>query len=80
MSDWQKIESAPKDGSEVLGFWSYLYPDDKSPTAGMDVISWQTDVFRGSEMSGWRDRDGMCADGVFTHWRPLPEPPSPTEE
>ncbi len=71
MAEWQRIETAPKDGTDVLGFWSFVYDGDKAPTVGMDVISWHDMGVIGL----WRDRDGLCSDGVFTHWMPLPEPP-----
>lgn len=71
MSDWQPIETAPKDGSFVLlcrrgGDYEYA-----------------TQVYVGAYVpfdddpgdSVWL-ADGLYhSDGVFTHWMPLPEPP-----
>ncbi|PWJ88440.1 hypothetical protein C8D77_111163 [Mesorhizobium loti] len=72
---WLGIESAPKDGNEVLGFWSYLYVDDKTPTTGMDIIRWERTAIPGLDAEGWVDSEGLCSPGVFTHWQPLPGPP-----
>lgn len=62
MTDWQPIETAPKDGARILG------TDGHS----VEVIynARGTGWFNQSaEISMWR---------VFppTHWMPLPEPPS----
>jgi hypothetical protein len=61
MSDWQPIETAPKDGTRVLTFGP-----DRIVTAYFDP------GVRGHERefpAGWR--------GAFepTHWMPLPAPP-----
>ena len=68
--EWRTIESAPKDGRPMLGFWSYLYHGDKYPTIGIDVIEWCE-----GRIKGWKDTDGVMQDGIYTHWMPLPEPP-----
>lgn len=72
--DWQSIETAPRDGTEVLGFWSYVYIEDTGPTIGMSVVSWEKHDFG----EGWTDGDGLANAGVYTHWMPLPEPPKAT--
>ena len=76
---WMPIETAPRDGTEILGFWSYTYDGDGSPTIGMRVVCWETHVLGGVAHSGWVDGDGMTSDGVYTHWQPLPEPPLPPD-
>lgn len=77
MTKWQPIETAPKDGTEVLAC-AIDYPEDIS------IVSFR----RGHYGNTWV---GMC-DGVpaieaqgdtfteyhtpfVTHWMPLPEPP-----
>ncbi len=69
---WRPIESAPKDGGEVLTYRE----------AGlMAVAAWYSyePVWRpGTEESGWCVSDGADLVGV-THWRPLPDAPSPNE-
>lgn len=59
MSAWQPIESAPKDGSEILTFRQAKL---------MAVAIWFPDLRR------WCVSDGGDIVGV-THWMPLPEPP-----
>jgi hypothetical protein len=64
MSDWQPIETAPKDGTRILVWDSY---DD------------ETVVFWSSSVKDWRlNVAGSYAEDdchTFTHWMPLPEPP-----
>lgn len=71
MSKWQPIETAPKDGTEILlctfdmdGYYSKevtigYYDDDGSN------YCWKAFI----------DDWGRCNNGLFTHWMPLPEPP-----
>ena len=68
MTDWQPIETAPKDGTEVLG-WS---PD---PRDGIAIVKYETGLTMGkwsvvhdAESWAWNNYDP-------THWMPLPEPP-----
>lgn len=61
---WRPIDTAPKDGSRVLGFTEFdLHL----------VIKWCDDNFF-DEKFGWTDDDGGCRYSV-THWMPLPKPP-----
>ena len=71
VAGWQLIETAPKD-VPVLGYWSYVYPGDVRETNGIDIIEWYSGKF-----TGWKSEDGVASDGVYTHWMPLPEAPSP---
>lgn len=66
MSEWQPIETAPRDGTDVL-----LYLDGRMPcVAGYFRDGWYS--FDAPEK----------ALGFFapTHWMPLPSPPLPTQE
>jgi hypothetical protein len=65
---WREIESAPKDGTDVL-LWRGKYP----PL----VAGW----FSNGETSGWSsfDDENRWIDFDLTHWRPLPSPPSGRE-
>jgi hypothetical protein len=91
MSEWRSIESAPKDGTDVLVF---------APEVGVAVLArfaapcdfmtehegrrydisdedWDApDWFAADFIQGCR----LTNDGKPTHWMPLPEPPSPSQE
>lgn len=60
MSEWQPIETAPKDGTDILvGFAG----QDRPPV----VVGWFDD---------WLEYDSVnILKGKPTHWMPLPEPP-----
>jgi len=68
MSDWQPIETAPKDGTNIL-----LFNRAGNVAAGL----WLS----GALGTGWFLRGGNRPDTFFnehfgpTHWQPLPEPP-----
>lgn len=73
---WQPIETAPRDGTRICGFWQYTYPGDGERTYGERVIEWH------EELCGWLDderevhtRGAEDNTGLFTHWMPLPELP-----
>lgn len=95
MSDWQPIETAPKDGTKILGYGRgterAMWPvDEKMPF--MQCVIWWT----------WHDSEELvdAGDGLFrkrpvrvlemwqpigthffkpTHWMPLPSPPTSRE-
>jgi len=59
------IEEAPKDGSEVLLTWSYLYPGDAHKTTGQGFYNWNVkDAY-------WEDEEGKHDPELFTHYMPL---------
>ena len=84
MSDWRKIETAPKDGTHVIlavphyeSGWNIgeAYYDPEHPNDGGDwwwAGTSDEDYFASSLIE--------CNHNRPTHWQPLPEPPSPTEE
>ena len=60
--DWQLIETAPKDGTEVLaGYWA-------SGCWWTELVEWS---FYATD---WVNLEGPSY-GVLTHWMPVPEPP-----
>ena len=70
MSEWQPIETAPKDGTEV-----FLWTEEKP---NIVVAYW--DTYEGS--GWWRFSESVLSDIAgevenATHWMPLPEPPKP---
>jgi hypothetical protein len=67
---WQDIATAP-DGADFLAYGSYLYPGDNTETQYIMI----------AEKTGLRDWPYETAEGqhpanFFTHWQPLPKPPS----
>lgn len=66
---WQPIETAPKNGSEIL----VRYGETVS------VVHWDEDAAEMYDGVGWRDIGDMGWGGTVglepTHWTPLPEPP-----
>jgi hypothetical protein len=70
MSDWQPIETAPKDGTAILAY----YPDKAGFTARQDVVpvfwsGWGGGVWENSTSGGKPFQQP-------THWMPLPGPPA----
>lgn len=66
MSDWRPIETAPKDGTRLLGY----YPQNEDYIR-VGVIQWMKP--RGYDYHWTWDGSWMPDDP--THWQPLPEPP-----
>lgn len=58
---WQPIETAPKDGPEILVVCS----------TGIDVAHWNTCC---DHEDGWENTSDEAV-GCLTHWMPLPNPP-----
>lgn len=73
MTEWQPIETAPKDGTNII------LCQGARVTAG----EWYSD--RGDEdrdgWEGWMSQDGGFADDdPPEYWMPLPAPPSDSKE
>lgn len=65
---WRPIESAPKDGTEVLA-WGVTALNGQRYAPGREVAWWNADE------GEWDTRD-PCIDFSPTHWQSLPEPPA----
>lgn len=89
MSEWQSIDSAPKDGTSFLAYWPQIdHPHLKSDIlpnvfvtrffqwTSEDPGCWEPTVHTPGERAvpRWRDA-GIWADP--THWMLLPDPPKP---
>jgi len=62
--NWLPIETAPKDGQQILGAWGKW----------VGVCRWCAGVPElGVPAAGWEDVDGALVRP--THWMPLPAPP-----
>lgn len=71
--DWQPIETAPKDGTEVLLWLGF-------PFSRIEYAKWYQGwgLWIDAEDPEPEDSDEVRGTGelVPTHWMPLPEPPS----
>ncbi|MCB9902368.1 MAG: DUF551 domain-containing protein [Planctomycetes bacterium] len=67
MTEWQPIETAPRDGTDVLVFRDY------SSGARYAVASFDGEEWRDIGDIGWAGMDGD--DNQPTHWMPLPTGP-----
>ena len=66
--DWQHIETAPKDGTEILGYCSY--------NEEIRVVAWfEYTKLNGQKLSYWEKIDSE-SETTATHWMPLPKPPT----
>jgi hypothetical protein len=68
MSNWQPIETAPKDGRGFIAYNEFTGPyitAATQPSPDGEVLF---------PMHGWRGVPGTWFP-VPTHWQPLPEPP-----
>jgi hypothetical protein len=68
--DWQRIGTAPTDGSE-FDLWT-INPDDRVTNA-----RWNEDRKRFEHWGpdGWERMSWVRIDGEATHWMPCPTPP-----
>lgn len=65
MKDWQPIETAPRDGTYILA-WFSIHEHQ--------VVAFYTYTQLGK--GRWETKDGWSDfDSEPTHWMPLPEPP-----
>lgn len=79
MSEWQHIATAPKDGKRVLLYGDYVYPGDEAPTEYTMIGAWEEREFTDGVRTGWVTDEGMHTPGFFSHWQPLPPPPTRSE-
>ena len=71
MSEWQPIETAPKDGT-----WVLLYSPDNEPSVA--TCCWESLNYNWAPQWVWGSKQRADFRGGFygaTHWMPLPEPP-----
>lgn len=74
VSEWQPIDTAPKDGTKV-DLWLHIYASPRS--FGMEDDFRVTDAWwqDGKWVHRYRDKDAEIFSDYITHWMPLPEPP-----
>jgi hypothetical protein len=78
MSEWQPIETAPKDGTFV-DLW---FPENGSHIVSRRIAScrWKEDLPGGPAWFAQSGGGGWNMGRKATHWMPLPSPPSPKSE
>lgn len=67
MNEWHKIETGPKDISDVL-----VYVDFGDGSSQILIMHWSPDEGRWAE---WGDQSYDLDGSEITHWMPLPKPP-----
>jgi hypothetical protein len=71
---WQPIETAPKDGTLILAWFTWLH-------GRVCICSWNTDRYAKRPRPYWSTLDervfgiSRAREGQPTHWMPLPDPP-----
>ena len=84
MSEWQPIETAPKDGTEIIAVYSSDYGYQEKPTV---YGPWTVSFRRGKWMASWGNSPVLESEGYWgadykvpdidpTHWRPQHAPPA----
>jgi hypothetical protein len=79
MSEWQPIETAPKDGTDVLLVWRW----NSGIHAGVSVVlaGWTCRTHAHSSRHHDCPNEADCNEGwgayrgEMSHWMPLPAPP-----
>lgn len=64
---WQPIETAPRDGTQVLATWGYTWEVNRPHVEVCET---------GEEGIWFYSYDGHSPQVPPTHWMPLPEPPT----
>jgi hypothetical protein len=83
MSEWQPIETAPKDGTKIVawGFLANRAPEMgviRSETPVAHVMMWRS--YTGLDAGDWVSTSiGIALAQHPTHWMPLPAPPEEAE-
>ena len=69
MSEWQPIETAPKDGTCFIG---YFYQVESGPF--YQIIGWDIYAEKAGQNPSWKNSCNESWEG-FTHWMLLPNMP-----
>ena len=78
LKEWRPMESAPKDGTRILGYGRASIPatGDGDASAQIYIVQWDTDTLYGEESGSWVNSDGFYEIYVEAlAWKPLPAPP-----
>ena len=71
MTDWQPIETAPKDGTTVL----ISGPTRSGKKRFIHAAAWRLHDSGSAYVEVWKCPVGIVFDDDVTHWMPLPPPP-----
>lgn len=76
MSEWQPIETAPKDGTPILLYWPH-YPDEEKGVVWLGAWKVNDRLAKGyfSDSCEWDDFEMAEPRYAPSHWQPLPPPP-----
>lgn len=71
MSEWQPIDTAPRDGTDILLFCRFDGRDE------IKIAKWSDEqTYEGPfGQFRWKESEGLIAERIPTHWMPLPVPP-----
>lgn len=78
MSEWKSIETAPRDGTQILGVRFEKYPDGSSWFVDGAIMQWEggpDQVLKGVWTYAGISVRLVAEDDLPTHWLPLPPPP-----
>lgn len=86
MTDWQPIETAPKDGSEI-DIWEYCHdpvwrpdPKDRGIENGIRYtnVRWEDRAWHQFQdyLGDWVDVAGADNHYTVSHWMPIPQAPT----
>lgn len=77
--EWRPIETAPKDGTPILGCRPYESAYNLHPADHPTTIYWGTYHPNSPGKGAWRDGNGHKRP-YMTHWMPLLASPADQEE
>jgi Protein of unknown function (DUF551) len=75
MREWRTIDTAPRDGTEVLALGAGRYGSWVICTAHYDMGQWWTDASECNDANRY-----FPPEFYPTHWMPLPEPPATSDK
>lgn len=71
---WRPISTAPRDGTEFLGYGSYVYHGDKDPTEYFELVYYR---LNGDDEYPWSNGMSALRTDQLSHWQPLEAPDDP---
>lgn len=71
MSEWKPIETIPKD-RPVIGYWSYWYHGNDSPTCGWAIIEWDAERQQFIDHQDGIEVIRLSGDTIWKAWIDLP--------